>query len=251
MTAKARPFFDAHFHVIDSRFPLVEQDGYLPADFTVRQYRERTAALDVAGGAVVSGSFQGFDQTCLLDALSQLGPGFVGVTQIPHDLPDEQVALLAERGVRGVRFNLRRGGSARVEHLDTLARRVHDVAGMHIELYADARDLPGLAGILAPLPAVSVDHLGLHPDGLPCLLELVERGVRVKATGFGRVERDVPQVLRAVLDVDPTALMAGTDLPSTRAPRPFAESDLELLAEVAGEHLDGVMYGNAAAFYRV
>ncbi|MEV0966177.1 amidohydrolase family protein [Streptomyces sp. NPDC049910] len=249
--ASTRPFFDAHFHVIDSRFPLIEQDGYLPGDFTVRQYRERTAALDVAGGAVVSGSFQGFDQTCLLDALSQLGPGFVGVTQIPHDLPDEQVALLAERGVRGVRFNLRRGGSARVEHLGTLARRIHDVAGMHVELYADARDLPELAGILAALPAVSVDHLGLHADGLPQLLELVERGVRVKATGFGRVELDVPQALRAVLDVDPTALMAGTDLPSTRARRPFAESDLELVAEVAEEHLDGVMYGNAAAFYRV
>ncbi|GFH34459.1 amidohydrolase family protein [Streptomyces pacificus] len=245
------PFFDAHFHVIDSRFPLIERDGYLPGDFTVRQYRERTAALDVAGGAVVSGSFQGCDQTWLPDALSQLGPGFVGVTQIPPDLPDEEIALLAERGVRGVRFNLRRGGSAGVEHLDALARRIHDVAGMHIELYADARDLPELAGVLAALPAVSVDHLGLHAAGLPHLLALVERGVRVKATGFGRVELDVPRALRAVLDVDPTALMAGTDLPSTRARRPFAERDLELVAEAAGEHLHRVMYGNAAAFYRV
>ena len=36
------------------------------------------------GGAVVSGSFQGFDQSYLLDALDQLGPSFVGVTQLPR-----------------------------------------------------------------------------------------------------------------------------------------------------------------------
>ncbi|WP_222267001.1 amidohydrolase family protein [Modestobacter marinus] len=247
----ARPFFDAHFHVIDSRFPLEANEGFVPEEFTVAQYRERTAGLGVVGGAVVSGSFQRFDQGYLLDALDQLGPGFVGVTQIPHDLPDADVAALGERGVRAVRFNLRRGGSAAVEHLDRLARRVHDLAGMHVELYVDARDLPDLAAVLAALPAVSIDHLGLHADGLPALLALVERGVRVKATGFGRVELDVAATIRAVLAVDPTALMVGSDLPSTRARRPFADSDLDLVATVAGEHLDAVLHGNAAAFYRV
>ncbi|WP_369134869.1 amidohydrolase family protein [Modestobacter sp. I12A-02662] len=246
-----RPFFDAHFHVIDSRFPLAADDGFVPGEFTVAQYRERVAGLGVVGGAVVSGSFQRFDQGYLLDALHRLGPGFVGVTQIPHDLPDADVVALGERGVRAVRFNLRRGGSAAVEHLDRLARRVHDLAGMHAELYVDARDLPDLAAVLAGLPAVSIDHLGLHADGLPSLLALVERGVRVKATGFGRVDLDVAATIRAVLAVDPAALMAGSDLPSTRARRPFADRDLDLVAEVAGEHLDAVLHGNATAFYRV
>ncbi|MET9610774.1 amidohydrolase family protein [Streptomyces sp. NPDC006512] len=245
------PFFDAHFHVIDSRFPLFENDGFTPEEFTVGQYRTRTAALDVSGGAVVSGSFQRFDQGYLLDALSRLGPRFVGVTQIPHDLPDAELLRLADRGVRGVRFNLRRGGSASLEHLDALARRAHAVAGLHTELYVDSRDLPELAETLAALPAVSIDHLGLHADGLPHLLALVERGVRVKATGFGRVELDVPEAVRAVLKADPTALMAGSDLPSTRARRPFADTDLDLLADAAGEHLDAVLHDNAAAFYRV
>lgn len=245
-----RPFFDAHFHVIDSRFPLFENNGFLPGEFTVEHYRKRTQELNVVGGAVVSGSFQRFDQSCLLDALARLGPGFVGVAQIPHDLPDAEIAHLAEQGVRGVRFNLRRGGSASLEHLDALARRVHDVASMHAELYVDARDLPDLVGILAALPAVSIDHLGLHADGLPQLLALVERGVRVKATGFGRVDLDVADTVRAVLKADPDALMAGSDLPSTRARRPFADTDLDLLADAAGDHLDAVLHGNAAAFYR-
>jgi len=245
------PVFDAHFHVVDNRFPLYENDGFLPEEFTVAQYRRRTAALGVVGGAVVSGSFQRFDQGYLLDALAQLGPGFVGVTQIPHDLPDTDVVDLGQRGVRAVRFNLRRGGSAGLEHLDRLARRVHDLAGMHTELYVDARDLPELAGTLGALPAVSIDHLGLHADGLPHLLALVESGVRVKATGFGRVDLDVAAAVQAVLAVDPTALMVGTDLPSTRARRPFADADLDLAADAAGEHREAVLHDNALAFYRV
>lgn len=61
MTHEAAPLFDAHLHVIDPRFPLVANQGYLPPAFTVDDYRDRTAHLEVVGGAVVSGSFQAFD----------------------------------------------------------------------------------------------------------------------------------------------------------------------------------------------
>lgn len=246
-----RPLFDAHLHIIDSRFPLTANNGYLPEEFTTDHYRHRVRALPVAGGAVVSGSFQGFDQAYLLDALQRLGPGFVGVTQIPHHTCDAHITELADRGIRAIRFNLRRGGSEGIEHLDTLARRVHDLAGMHTELYVDARDLGEIAQAVAALPSVSVDHLGLHPEGLPQLLRLVERGVRVKATGFGRIDLDPVEAMRAVLEADPAALMAGTDLPCTRARRPFTEADLDLVAQAAGQHLQAVLHDNAAAFYRL
>ncbi|MCO6010961.1 amidohydrolase family protein [Actinoallomurus purpureus] len=245
------PVFDAHLHIIDPRFPLIENDGYLPPVFTVEDYRSRTASLGVVGGAVVSGSFQGFDQTYLVDALRRLGPGFVGVTQLPASVKDDEIARLDSSGVRAVRFNVRRGGSETLDRLETLARRVHEVAGWHVELYIDARDLPELTPVLGTLPAVSVDHLGLSEEGLPFLLSLVERGVRVKATGFGRVDLDVARAIRTVLDADPRALLFGTDLPSTRARRPFRDDDLRLLTDVAGpEHLRAVLHDNAAAFYR-
>lgn len=247
-----RPVFDAHLHIVDPRFALIENDGYLPPAFTVEQYRERVSGLPVRGGAVVSGSFQGFDQEYLRAALAALGPGFVGVTQVPATVTDEEITDLDSAGVRAVRFNVRRGGSATLDQLDRLARRVHDVAGWHTELYIDARDLPDLATTLAALPAVSVDHLGLHRDGLPHLLALVERGVKVKATGFGRVDLDPAETMNAIVKTDPTALMVGTDLPSTRARRPFTDDDLSLVARTVGEdHLDAVLWGNAAAFYRV
>ncbi|MET7301691.1 amidohydrolase family protein [Embleya sp. NPDC005575] len=245
-----RPVFDAHLHIVDPRFPLVANHGYLPPTFTVADYLARTAPLGVTGGAVVSGSFQGFDRTYLLDALRRLGPGFVGVTQLPADVADRTILELDAAGVRAVRFNIRRGGSARIGQWDRLARRVHDLAEWHAELYVDARDLPDLVPSPATLPKLSIDHLGLSREGLPHLLRLVERGVYVKATGFGRVDLDVPAALRAVLAVAPHALVAGTDLPSTRAPRPFRDADLDVIAEAAGPELAGaVLHDNARALY--
>ncbi|AEW99369.1 amidohydrolase family protein [Streptantibioticus cattleyicolor] len=244
--------FDAHLHIIDPRFPLVANQGYRPEPFTVADYRARTAALPVTGGAVVSGSFQGYDQSYLLDALDRLGPGFVGVAQLPPDTGEERIAELDAAGVRAVRFNLRRGGEHDLDALVALGHRAAAVAGWHVEVYLDARRLPDLADRLATLPRLSVDHLGLTAEGTPDLLKLVERGARVKATGFGRGDLDVPATLRAVARVNPDALMFGTDLPSTRAPRPFADADVDVVREALGEEWAGkALYGNAMAFYGV
>lgn len=109
MPPNEQPIFDAHLHIIDPRFPLVPNQGYLPDPFTVEDYLQRTEALNVAGGAVVSGSFQALDQSYLLDALERLGSSFVGVTNLLASVSDEEVMRLNAAGVRAVRFNLYRG----------------------------------------------------------------------------------------------------------------------------------------------
>ncbi|MGW2642660.1 hypothetical protein [Streptomyces sp. NPDC001348] len=76
--------------------------------------------------------------------------------------------------------------------------------------------------------------------------------MKVKATGFGRVDLDPADVMTAIVRTDPAALTVGTDLPSTRARRPFVDEDFDLIAEtVSEEHLDAVLWDNAAAFYRL
>ncbi|MFI7582424.1 amidohydrolase family protein [Kocuria sp. M1N1S27] len=241
---------DAHLHVIDPRFPLVPNQGYVPPRFTVDDYRSRVAGLGVVGGAVVSGSFQGHDQTYLCAALADLGPGFAGVTQLPASVPDERVLELHRAGVRAVRFNLRRGGAADPAGIERLARRVHDLAGWHAEFYLDAAALEDLAPVLRRLPRAGVDHLGMSAAGLPRLLELVRHGVKVKATGFGRVDLDVRETLVRIHAVDPTALLFGTDLPGTRAPRPFRVGDTELVVDALGrDDAAAVLHHNAAAWY--
>lgn len=251
MTGPRPPLFDAHLHIIDPRFPLTANHGYLPPPFTTEDYLRRTADLSVVGGAVVSGSFQGFDQTYLLDALTRLGPGFVGVTQLPATVTSEQILSLTAAGVRGVRVNLHRGGSEMLDHLNSLARKVHEVAGWHTELYLDTRDMVDLEPTLAALPQVSIDHLGLSRAGLPSLLRLAERGVHVKATGFSRGDLDIPGALRDLAHANPAALMVGTDLPSTRAPRPFSAADFDLVVNTLGEEFaPNIFSDNARQFYR-
>lgn len=242
--------FDSHFHIIDKRFPLVENNGFLPDEYTCSDYIERMKGYDIRGGAVVSGSFQAFDQGYLLDALKRLGPGFVGVTQLPADVSDDDLVGLNAAGVRAVRFNLKRGGSEDVRHLERMARRVHETVGWHVELYVDSTELPSLYDTLASLPAVSIDHLGLSREGLGTLVRLVEKGVRVKATGFGRVNFDVPAALTSIYSANPDSLMFGTDLPCTRAPRPYTDQDFSLVLDTLGEEgAARVFYGNAAKFY--
>lgn len=51
-------------------------------------------------------------------------------------------------------------------------------------------------------------------------------------------------------EVNLDALMFGTDLPSTRAKRPFQYSDIELIQELFDEQaIDKILYTNALAWY--
>lgn len=242
--------FDAHFHIIDYDFPIKENQGYLPPSYVVSDYQQEAADFDIVGGAIVSGSFQGFDQTYLLKALKQMGPTYCGVTQLPATTSDEEIIHLHNNGVKALRFNIKRGGSEDLSQLDYFARRVYDLVGWHSELYIDAKNIPDIASTIESLPAVSIDHLGLSEEGLPHLLKLVDIGVRVKATGFGRVSLNASHVLHKIYDINPDALMFGTDLPSTRAQRPFEYRDIKLINQLFNEKAaNKILYSNAQQWY--
>lgn len=242
--------FDAHFHIIDYRFPLIPNQSYLPPEFTVTDYLQQTKLLNICGGAVVSGSFQTFDQSYLLAALSLLGPNFVGVTQLPATVSDAEIIQLNNQGIRAVRFNLKRGGSENITKLKNFAHRLYEIAGWHVELYIDSTELEELTDLLLELPAVSIDHLGLSQSGFSNLLHLAEHGIRIKASGFGRVDFDVKKALQTIAKINPDALLFGTDLPSTRAQRPFLDTDIKLITDLFDEHLaEKILYKNALDFY--
>jgi predicted TIM-barrel fold metal-dependent hydrolase len=243
--------FDSHFHIIDKRFPLVPNQGYLPDNFSAKDYQNSTRDYDIVGGAIVSGSFQAFDQTYLLSGLKDLGPNFVGVAQLPISVTDDELVDLDQSGVRAIRFNLKRGGSEGIENLERFAKRVYETVGWHIELYVDSKDLPDLHQTLSKLPSVCIDHLGLSKEGLLNLFLLVEEGVKVKATGFGRVDFNVSEAIRKVVEINPDALVFGTDLPSTRAPRPYLDKDYLLIIDALGEEMaKKVLFENAIQLYR-
>ncbi|WNC13714.1 amidohydrolase family protein [Brevibacillus brevis] len=242
--------FDSHFHIIDPKFPLIPNRGFLPEYFPFDEYAKRAKTLNIVGGAVVSASYQGYDQSYLREALKQLGAGFVGVVQLPYETTDEEIIELAEAGVRALRFNIFNGLSLSHDQLASMAKRVYELARWHVELHVASSDLEELSPIIERLPAVSIDHLGLVEEGFPGLLRLVSQGVKVKASGFGRVDFDVKKALQRIYTENPEALLFGTDLPSTRAKRPFAAEDIELIAEALGETgTKKVLYSNAHKWY--
>lgn len=250
--AAGRRLFDSHFHIIDPRFPLVPNQGYTPPAFPLAEYLAQAKPLGVVAGAVVSGSFQATDQTYLIDTLGKLGAGWVGVTQIANDYPDAEIARLGKSGVRALRFNILRGSIDNVDDIVALATRCHAVAGWHAEFYVDAAALAPHVDRLSKLPQIVIDHLGMTEQGVPVLLDLVAAGCKVKATGFGRLKMDVPKTLERIAQKNPDALVFGTDMPSTRAPRPFLPSDIDLIENVLGRELaQRTFWDNPLALYRV
>ena len=248
----SQKIFDSHCHIIDPRYPIIENQGYTPPPYTLNDYRQQTRPLGISSGAIVSGSFHGFDQSYLKATLAVLGPQWVGVTQVPTSITDQEVLELTKLRVRALRFNIFRGRVDSVDEIVSFANRVYQLGNWHAEIYADTAALAPHVAKLSKLPKIVIDHLGMTEKGLPVLLDLVDAGACVKATGFGRVNMNVPKMLEAVARRSPNALVFGTDLPSTRAKRPFDVSDITLIKDVLGKSLsDLVFWNNPRNLYRL
>jgi predicted TIM-barrel fold metal-dependent hydrolase len=206
----------------------------------------------LAGGVVVSTSYQGFGQDYLLKALQRLGSGYVGVAQLPATVDDATLLSLDKAGVRGLRFNLHRGNSTAVSELVPFAKRVHELCNWHVELYADALLVDRFYAVICQLPAVAIDHLALSRSASALLLDLVERGVRIKASGFDRLESDPIPLMRDLYAANPACLMFGSDLPSARTSRSFDEGDLQRIGDaLCTKAVRRVLCDNARQFYRI
>lgn len=242
--------FDAHFHIIDFKYPIVENNGYLPPKYDVLDYRKSKDELGITKGAIVSGSFQSFDQSYLVNALDSLGDGFYGVANIPIDITNKEIQVLTEKNVTAVRFNLKRGGSAPINHLEYLSNKLFEEFGWHTEFYLDSKDLKVLKPYLDKIQSFSIDHLGLSDKGISELYSWVEKGVKVKATGFGRVDFDPINVMKQIHQINPKALMFGTDLPSTRAKTPFSKADINRIQDhFSEEDQNCIFFDNANNWY--
>ena len=108
-----------------------------------------------------------------------------------------------------------------------MSARVYELANWHTELYIDSKNLKDLSATITSLSKVSIDHLGLNKEGVPDLLKLVNAGIKVKASGFSRTNLNIPETIKEIYAINEDALMFGSDLPGTRAPRPFKHSDIE------------------------
>lgn len=228
----------------------MENNGYLPPDFTIENYQEKVKNYGIVGGAIVSGSFQKFDQEYLVDSLKSFGKNYFGVANIPIGMKKNELEKLNQSNIRAVRFNLKRGGSESLENLVELSNRLYDEYSWHTELYVDSKNLKELKSILEQIPKFSIDHLGLSKTGLADLYYWAEKGAKIKATGFGRLDFNPIEVMKKIHSINPNSLMFGTDLPSTRAKEPFTFDHLEMIKDNFSENEQiRILYENAIDWY--
>jgi len=249
--------FDAHFHIIDNKYHLQENNGYLPDLFTYQDYKNRTKNLfiDSQGGAIISGSFQGNDLEYLevLNEFKKDGKkDFRAIINLPIETDDKTILDLNEKGVVGVRFNIFRGNSTNIDDIINFSKKIHHLCNWHVEIQIDPKNVSEIINKLLEIPRLSIDHIGLKKEAIDSLYILAKNNVKIKASGFGRLDFEPIPILKNIYEINPFSLMFGTDLPSTRVDKEkiFSRSHIDLMINnFSEEELKNIVYNNAYNWY--
>ncbi len=174
---------DCHIHVYERAYALAPSAPFAPPEAPATAYRDVQRALGLERAIVVQPTAYGFDNSCTLAAIAELGAGARGIAIVPPDVSDDALDRLHRQGVRGVRYMMLAGGVLPWSSLEAMAVRLAP-RGWHIDLQLDGRDLPGHEALLARLPCrLVIDHVGkfLGPtspasEAFMALRRLIEQG---------------------------------------------------------------------------
>lgn len=155
---------DCAHHIFDPvRFPYKPDDVRNQPPAGVDVYRLLQKKLGLTRSVVVQASAYGTDNSCLVDALKQLGRNSRGVAVVPYDVSDNELAALHAAGVRGLRYNVSRGAKLEPGKLLRMADRVKEL-GWHMAFWVPADIAVNFADLFQKLPVpVVFDHRGHLP----------------------------------------------------------------------------------------
>lgn len=262
---------DCHTHVFDSRYPLSSDRGYTPPDSTLEDMLGMHAQLGIERVVFTQPSIYGTDNSAILDAADALGDRARAIVALDMTQPDEELAALDARGVRGLRLNLDNVGGMPVP-LDRVPRLADRLAGLgwHMEFLFAGHHLPELLPLLRSLPVpVSIGHFGYMPategvDHPPfrSLLELVAEGntwIKLSAPnrlGVGDLPPwdEVVPMAHALIETRPDRMLWATDWPHPNKYE-VQPNDADLLEqlELWAPHPDmrqRILVDNPTALYR-
>ncbi|WP_159649652.1 amidohydrolase family protein [Erysipelothrix aquatica] len=252
--------FDSHFHIINKKYPIIENQGFIPNSFLVNDYIDAISdfQLEITGGVVVSGSYHGYDQTYFVEAIESLTnfyqAPFVGVTQLPLDTSMAEIKRLNEIGIRAVRFNLYRGQTIDYQEVINFANKIYDAVKWKVEFYLDFSNVDqSFMEMITALPKASIDHMGLSYESLPTLKKLLSEDIAIRISGFGRIDYtndEIVLAIRELYEINEELLIFGSDIPSTRAKRPFMLRDVQMITDALGaEAANKVLFENGLKWY--
>jgi 2-pyrone-4,6-dicarboxylate lactonase len=224
---------DAHCHVFgpEERFPFAPGRTYTPPDSGYEELVELQGRLGLSRAVLVQASCHGSDNSAMVDALLRGAGRFAGVAMIDDSHDEDDLDLMHEAGVRGIRFNFlgHLGGSPDMDRFWRLISRVSPL-GWHVELHFDAADLPDFRSLLDDLTVpFIIDHMarirageGTDQVSFRVLVDILEENENawVKISGAERISRggsppyeDVVPFARELVSTAPDRILWGTDWP--------------------------------------
>lgn len=249
--------WDCHIHLFGpaSKFPFAPESPYFSDDALPEDYFAVQDVLGLAKAVVVSAGGYGTDYSHLRSVLERYNNRLRGIMLSRPNLAAEELADLANLGVRGVRMF---GAPAGNEwgHLPRIDSRVaamaHDL-GMHVQYHSITRDdIEHAADRLLALPGrIVVDHfgmfdprLGLDQPGFRAVQRMLDSGrVWVKLSGPMRAAREeeypypsMTAYAHALVEQAPERMLWGSDWPHVQMIGRVMPNDgdlLDLLAEWA------------------
>ena len=222
---------DCHMHIYDAeRFPPARPGSRLQTNAGMKEYRLLQKRIGTTRVVIVTPAVYVTDNRVTLDAIAQIGASARGVAVIHPTISDAELKILAEGGIRGIRFTQFDPSTATttIDMIEPLSKRVEPL-GWHVQIHmrgdqiADAVDLwPRLAS------PIVFDHLGRlpQPGGIEhpafgIIRALIDKGrtwvklsgayldTKVAAPSYA----DVTKVAQAYVKAVPERLVWGSDWP--------------------------------------
>jgi predicted TIM-barrel fold metal-dependent hydrolase len=223
---------DCHNHIVgpQQKYPMATDRTYTPPEASVAQLRALRVETGATRNVIVQPSFYGFDNSCALDALKELGNSARGIAVVPQDVSDSELRRLSSLGVVGVRLNLATAGirdpKTATDAINSFAPRFAPL-GWHIQINTE---LPIVAAIASTVGSLKVpvvfDHManldaqkGAKQPGFGALVELVRAGntyVKLSAPYNLSKRRDYADVIplaKALITTRADRMLWGTNWP--------------------------------------
>jgi predicted TIM-barrel fold metal-dependent hydrolase len=229
---------DTHIHIVgpQSKYPMEANRTYTPPEASVADLRKLRTEIGVPRQVVVQPSFYGFDNSCTLDAVAELGRSARAIAVVPMSATEAQLQRLDSAGVVGIRFNFatlgirdRERAALPILQLAPLVRPLR----WHIQINCEPELIASLAPILGVLRVPIVfDHignpdasLGIEQPGFQALLEMVRAGntwVKLSAPyNHSKLPdySDVAPFMKTLIATRPDRCLWGTNWPHPAAVR--------------------------------
>jgi D-galactarolactone isomerase len=222
---------DCHHHIYDAvRFPSPVPDARIIPDARLEEFRRLQRRLGTTRNIVVTPSAYGTDNRVTLDAIAKLGANARGVAVIHPDITDAGLKVLADGGIRGIRFSITDATAAvtSVDMIEPLSKRVNAL-GWHVQINMGPDQIVANEALWNRLPCPLVfDHMGHvpQPAGLShpvygVVRRLVDKGrtwVKLSVTYDNTKDgppgyADITRVAQAYVKAAPERMVWGSNWP--------------------------------------